>query len=62
LPPNTHEPPPTIVAFVASLSLKGKCLMVDEFQSISIVQNLNGLVVTQPKKKRKVEHEINQVY
>ncbi len=36
--------------------------MVDEFTSIGTVEVLNGLVVTEPKKKRKVEWEINWVY
>ncbi len=62
LPPNIYEPPPTIVAFVASLSLKGKGLMVDEIASIGTTEVLNGHVVIQPEKKRKVEWEINWVY
>jgi len=61
LPPNTYEPP-TILTFLASLSLKGKGLMVDELTSISTIEVFNGLVIIQPKKKRKVEQEINQVY
>jgi hypothetical protein len=52
LPPNTYEP---LLTIVASLSLKGKGLMVDELASISTVKVLNELVVIQPKKKRKVE-------
>jgi hypothetical protein len=36
--------------------------MVDELATIDIVEVLNGLVVTQPKKKRKVKWEINWVY
>jgi hypothetical protein len=59
LPPNTYEP---LLTIVASLSLKGKGLMVDELASISSIKVLNGLVVIQPKKKRKVEQEINWVY
>jgi hypothetical protein len=59
LPPNTYEP---LLTIVASLSLKGKGLMVDELASISTIKVLNGLVVIQPKKKRKVEQEINWVY
>jgi hypothetical protein len=59
LPLNTYEP---LLTIVASLSLKGKGVMVDEFTSIGTVEVLNGLVVTEPKKKRKVEWEINWVY
>lgn len=62
LPPNTFEPPSTIVTSITSLSFKGKCFMVDELATIDIVEVLNGLVVTQPKKKRKVKWEINWVY
>ncbi len=52
LSPNTYEPPPTIVACVASLSLKGKGLMVDEFTSMVLLKFLMDLLLNQKSRRR----------
>jgi hypothetical protein len=58
LPLNTSKPPPTIVTFITSLSLKEKGLIVDEPPPVSTIEVLNGPTITQPKRKRKVYSQI----